>query len=628
VIASISVLFPQDSCAIVSFSSAAQVVLPLTRMDPAGKRHANAVLRALQPEGSTNLWAGLEAALDVLRNEAGGASLSCVQVLTDGQPNVDPPNLAGHAASLRDYQARHGSRAAVHTFGFSYNINTELLEELAREGGGLFSFIPSPDMVATNFVNSAANFGAAAVAMPRLVALEEGGGGALAPAAGAPPLPAIAAGASVSVLLTRLPGGEPITAESLQRLRLAVEGAPLVAPAVAPPSRAARVRGALAAWRGRLVADLRAVRRKGMLGDLPGGLALVRALSESMHAAGEEEPALAEPLAGLLRDVEGQVAICLSKPEYFSSWGHAFLLSLARAHELQTCANFKDPGLQGYAGAAFRELQGAAETTFRAALAEAEAALPQGGGGQASGYPLAGPGGAAPGGAAPAARAPAAPLAALYNAAGGCVHGKGRVALRGGGETLVEALRVGDVVALAHPPGAVGAVTHIVRCALEPATHVVALKGGLLLTAWHPVRLPGGEWVFPARAPREAVAAAGTAAMFGLTHVFSIAVARADGYGFVVDGTPAITLGHGVEGHDVLTHAYYGTERVIRDVEAVVGAAGGEVGLDEYEWTVDKATGATNGLRKRQPQDAAAAAAAGGGAGGGGGWPRAAVPVH
>jgi Mg-chelatase subunit ChlD len=124
VIASISTLYPQDSCAIVSFSSAAQVVLPPTRMDAAGKRSAGARLRALRPEGSTNLWAGIEAALDVLRNEAGGAAaLSCVQVLTDGQPNVDPPNLAGHAASLRDYQARHGSRTAVHTFGFSYHIN-------------------------------------------------------------------------------------------------------------------------------------------------------------------------------------------------------------------------------------------------------------------------------------------------------------------------------------------------------------------------------------------------------------------------------------------------------------------------------------------------------------------------
>ena len=58
--------------------------------------------------------------------------------------------------------------------------------------------------------------------------------------------------------------------------------------------------------------------------------------------------------------------------------------------------------------------------------------------------------------------------------------------------------------------------------------------------------------------------------MFGLAHVYSIAVAG--GYGFVVDGVPAITLGHGVEGHAVLSHPFYGTPRVLADVEAWVRA--------------------------------------------------------
>ena len=34
--------------------------------------------------------------------------------------------------------------------------------------------------------------------------------------------------------------------------------------------------------------------------------------------------------------------------EYYVKWGRHYLPSLARAHLLQQCNNFKDPGVQGY----------------------------------------------------------------------------------------------------------------------------------------------------------------------------------------------------------------------------------------------------------------------------------------
>lgn len=45
----------------------------------------------------------------------------------------------------------------MNTFGFGYNLRSELLLELAEEANGTFGFIPDGLIVGTNFVNSVAN---------------------------------------------------------------------------------------------------------------------------------------------------------------------------------------------------------------------------------------------------------------------------------------------------------------------------------------------------------------------------------------------------------------------------------------------------------------------------------------
>ena len=51
-------LSPGDRCALVSFSTEAFVVLPLTQMDVAGKEAAEQQISALRADGQTNLWGG------------------------------------------------------------------------------------------------------------------------------------------------------------------------------------------------------------------------------------------------------------------------------------------------------------------------------------------------------------------------------------------------------------------------------------------------------------------------------------------------------------------------------------------------------------------------------------------
>ena len=394
-IAAIATLGPEDGAAIVSFSDAAAVRLAETTMTPEGKERARQVLRSLRPGGSTHLWDGLEKGMDLVRGAlaAGSRMARCasVDILTDGLPNVEPPNMAGFVASLRDYFEMHRFRPLVNCLGFGSNIQQEVLDELAREGGGHFSFIPSPDMVATNFVNSAAAFGAAFAATPTLhYGVGPGSPGTPVPGLSLGLLPY---GSRVSFLVD-LPPGTPRSSLAL----LTGEGTATgrVCAAERNPDEHTAGAACVAQWRARLVDGLRNMKRCGQLGDLAGALALVRGLSEGIRAEPREPlgaPAAAA-LTCLLGDVEGQVAISLSRTEYFSAWGSAYLLSLARAHELQLCANFKDPGLQGYATPVFRALQATAGGVFRTALAAATAesagratggSTPGGGGGGGGG---------------------------------------------------------------------------------------------------------------------------------------------------------------------------------------------------------------------------------------------------
>lgn len=77
-------------------------------------------------------------------------------LLTDGQPNVIPPR--GHLAELRDYADKYDEfDFQISTFGFGYNLDSDLLLGLSQQGGGTFAFIPDAVIVGTVFVNAVAN---------------------------------------------------------------------------------------------------------------------------------------------------------------------------------------------------------------------------------------------------------------------------------------------------------------------------------------------------------------------------------------------------------------------------------------------------------------------------------------
>ena len=82
----------------------------------------------------------------------GSTRKKIVFLLTDGQPSKGSRPPEGELAALRTYLESYPSfHCQIATFGFGYKLDSELLLELAQEGGGTYAFISDAPMVGNVF---------------------------------------------------------------------------------------------------------------------------------------------------------------------------------------------------------------------------------------------------------------------------------------------------------------------------------------------------------------------------------------------------------------------------------------------------------------------------------------------
>jgi hypothetical protein len=497
------------------------------------------------------------------------------------------------------------------------------LEQLALAGDGAYCFIPDSGFVGTAFVHAASNMLATAARRAEL-ALELGPGVELLSAArpglaeaGQPeveavcggqlleraswgaqlPLGALAYGQPRDLLLRlRVPAGfgagDELLAAALryetlgqradaprQEVHAALQLSD-VAPAAPPAMAAQRLRTEFVDALGRARAEM-------AVGNDAAALAVITSFGERAQAdvakLRAEAAAEARFVEAVFEDAKGQAAEACQRAAW-QRWGRHYLPSLARAHQLQQCNNFKDPGVQGYGGDVFREVRDLADAAFMKLPPPKPSCLP----------------------AARAASAAPVDMRMYYNASGGCIAGGCRAKLfkppaaecgigefqrlqddlqlvEGDGRVLgaeaaaaaaaaeawsrtrrVDLLQAGDV--LEDGAGGPAVVQCVVKTLCEGwRARLVEFEGGLRITAWHPVMGPAG-WTFPAE-----LAARAEGARLGnesaCEAVYSFVLARPRGgsasarpAGMMVDGVECVALAHGIEGDAVASHAFYGTD--------------------------------------------------------------------
>jgi len=354
----INTLGDNDRMSLVTFHSTARTAFRLIPMTRAGRARALKELDALVPQSTTNIWDGLQTALEIVREDAAPGRATEVLLLTDGVPNCNPPR--GIVPTYAKYLQRlEGPPCIVNTFGFGYNLDTALLAELASMSDGSFCFIPDSSFVGTVFVNCLANILTTAAA--RLTINVTGRGDQIGPVideadnAGTAGLTFSKKGVSVRlgqlryghtrdiVLRMRLPDGpsriddlldvtasfSPVGESSVP---VTIEGAIASPAGESAESVAAAAETEVQAQRIQAVAAMR----------VTGGPEVARtALAASLQRL-RQSPQAGDPrLAALLQDLVGEASMAAATEAAYTKWGRHYLPSLAFAHCRQICNNFK-----------------------------------------------------------------------------------------------------------------------------------------------------------------------------------------------------------------------------------------------------------------------------------------------
>jgi Mg-chelatase subunit ChlD len=547
----INMLGDNDHVAIVSYNHAARLVLDLTNTNQLGRDRATVALGTLTPDGRTNIWDGLREALAIAgKPECAGKNVHML-LLTDGEPNENPPR--GIVPTLQSFLSARPTSVTISTFGFGYEMDSTLLSDISKTGNGIYAYIPDASLVGTVFSNFISN--ALATAVPSLE---------------------FAVVCKDCELLsfhnrTMAPQGDsPVKKVSLRNLHFGQSKDVMMTITIANVNAAVifRVSGGdgsceelnLASWGNFEIVMFKQQKARNLfidkmsqalllpVGSIAESQGIVRDLLAALPAA-EIHPNIAALRRDIVSDAapelqEGQVSKAFSRGDWLTKWGFHYLKSLVRAHALQECSNFKDPGVQVYGGAMFKQLQAAADTLFVSMPAPVPSARNSAPSYSSSYQPYSSYSSSSY--SAPVAAPAAAPVQMdrYMDRYGGCLHPNGRVLLLNGDIKQVKHLRQGDVLA----SGA--RVRCNVQLSIDAPLPMCRLPGGLLITPWHPVCMSGsGSWCFPADLS--------TAEAVYVKNVYNLVLDSQ--HSVIVDGVSCITLGHGFIHDRVLAHAFFGT---------------------------------------------------------------------
>mmetsp|Transcript_99 Transcript_99/g.254 ORF Transcript_99/g.254 Transcript_99/m.254 type:complete len:658 (+) Transcript_99:98-2071(+) len=572
----VKTLGPADRLSVIWFSHQSEVCLGLTYMTQEGQKQAEEAVDGLQAGGGTNIWNGLDKALETLRNTKKG-NLGHIMLLTDGQSSDRESVMPRLQAYKQQYEKLPGT---ISTFGFGYNIDSELLCRISSEGSATFAFIPDAGFVGTIFVNTMSNLLVTMGTEAYLtISPEEGcelvsveGNYSYAKTGtdcrvnlgtvqfGQPrDIVAIIKKGSAGLFLTGKLQYQNGDGEQVETDCAESEPGEKEAPKDDAKVGVARLRSAFVTNLSEAV-EVAKPRTEGALKE-----AMMKITDLSERAAAFASGAF---VTALKQDIDGQCTEAVSRSDYYWRWGCHYLPSIMFAHKVQQRNNFKDPSVQLYGGAAFEALQEEADDIFNT-------------------MPAPTPSRTRPsyGGSAPAAPAAPTNMAAYNDRYGVCIDASSFAQLANGEMCPVGRLRKGDRVA--GPDGAVAQVQCLVQTACASGrAWLAALPGGARVTPYHPVHV-GDKWCFPVE-------------VADVSEVPCQAVCS-----FVVEGAPAVLLQGGVAavalGHGLAEgaaeHPYFGTDAVLNDLANAPGFEAGLVEVQPGQVLRDEETGLVSGFR-------------------------------
>ena len=513
-----AMLGPDDSLAVVSFSTAAKTVLEPTRMDDAGKGKLKAVLQTVQPDAMTNIDAAIRAMMSIANRPENKGRAIFGALLTDGAETVTP-SPSGTVKALSRLSMTNPW--IFSTFGFGYDLNSILLTQLAEmplSGGGSFGFIPDLTMIGTVFINWVAN---AMMTGTRDAIIQY----------------SVNSGSPVAIHTGPLAIGQPrdylVQIPAGASVKAFAGGAEVVPLAISAPDYPLALTMYVAAME-QVIAMSEAGRTDGAFPTLA---KVVQRFADSTDPR----------VKALLLDIEsadpseGQIGMA---PRYWKRWGGHYMRSYRRAQQIQRRLNFKDPGSLIYGGdetSPFGQCVAKGEELFMTLEPPQPTGSSRGYGSSSSSAPAYDP------------AYLSAYLSQQSQAAqsGGCFHPETSVVMANGSVKAIQSLSPGDQV---WTPQGAAAVVALVTVGHGSATSVMMSKvKDCILTPYHPYLDEATHWVLGADTVGQESYPTGTVYNLVLDKGHIIKTAG---------GVRACTLAHGFT-ENVIAHPFFGTKAVL-----------------------------------------------------------------
>jgi len=513
-----AMLGPDDSLAVVSFSTAAKTVLEPTRMDDAGKGKLKAVLQTVQPDAMTNIDAAIRAMMSIANRPENKGRAIFGALLTDGAETVTP-SPSGTVKALSRLSMTNPW--IFSTFGFGYDLNSVLLTQLAEmplSGGGSFGFIPDLTMIGTVFINWVAN---AMMTGTRDAIIQY----------------SVNSGSPVAIHTGPLAIGQPrdylVQIPAGASVKAFAGGAEVVPLAISAPDYPLALNMYVAAME-QVIAMSEAGRTDGAFPTLA---KVVQRFADSTDPR----------VKALLLDIEsadpseGQIGMA---PRYWKRWGGHYMRSYRRAQQIQRRLNFKDPGSLIYGGdetSPFGQCVAKGEEIFMTLEPPQPTGSSRGYGSSSSSAPAYDP------------AYLSAYLSQQSQAAqsGGCFHPETSVVMANGSVKAIQSLSPGDQV---WTPQGAAAVVALVTVGHGSATSVMMSKvKDCILTPYHPYLDEATHWVLGADTVGQESYPTGTVYNLVLDKGHIIKTAG---------GVRACTLAHGFT-ENVIAHPFFGTKAVL-----------------------------------------------------------------
>jgi len=501
----VSTLSENDKMCLITFSGKAKIELEATNVDDAGKHNIIDKIEKMRASGSTNIWDALRLGIEVSKRFDNFSI--CLMLFTDGEPNVNPP--LGIVPSLKETISEiKNVNFTISTFAFGYEVDSELMEEIAKVGNGIYGYCPDCTMVGTIFVNFMANI---LNTIESTIRIDVKNG-------------KLNKKFEIGGLYSGMPRhlGFVLDKTDFKNTDIML---------YLGPEKKCEIKGIdLSEKNDEIMDQYFRYRLINLLEEIVStknknekeNLKNVKDLYEEINKIEKKTDFMNNLLIDLIHenDNHGQVEKAI-RPEYFKRWGLDYLLSFLRFHVTEQCGNFKDQSLKKYSNEEFEKLQKEGNKIF-ISLPAPENDLHYG-----KGYNI--------------SQSNFADM--CYNAYGGCFTGDAFVELKNG-KKKVKNLKKGEILSNGAE------VVCVVENKINKYENVVCIND-VCFSLYHPIEIEG-KWVFPCQC-------------FKVQKKFVDSwynLVLKNKHEVVLNGIKAITLGHNRK-EGILKHPYFGTNKVI-----------------------------------------------------------------